>query len=172
MTISAGAMIVSDVSAWVGIGLTALALTGGCVAFVHTRIKQSDDQTDSKIALVHERIRLAEDKAEAKVAEAKRELEGDLSAERAERMAADDAERSERRREHDKLEGAIDSFRAVGTAVVGMVEGVKHLGERFVEYQRTNDRALDEIKHGVRAMDSKIQAAAATATRRAKAGGE
>ena len=161
---------VSDVSAWVGVGLTALALTGGCVAYVHARIKDSEITTDEKIQLVHDRVSQSSEKAEARVAEAKREVLADIQTERIERMAADEAERSERRREHDRLEGAIESFRSIGSSVVTLIEGVTNLGERFTDYKKTNDSALDEIKHGVRGMDAKIQAAAAIATSRARAG--
>lgn len=123
-----------DVSAWVGIGLTAIALTAGCIAYVHAQLSS-----------VHTRISAARDHAEAKVAELKKEVNTDIA-----------TEREERRREHDRIERAIDSFAVVGTAVTALVEGVKHLGERFEDNRQAQNRALDELKHGMRTMDAKI----------------
>lgn len=125
-----------DISAWVAVGLTALALTAGCVAYIH-----------GQISAVHNRISTARDHVELKVAEAKKEVEADIT-----------TEREERRREHDRLERAIDSFAVVGTAVTAMVEGVRHLGERLEDHRKSSDRSMDELKHGMRQMDARIQA--------------
>ena len=128
-----------EMSAWVGIGLTALAMTGGCIAYVH-----------ALMAGIHTRINATREWAEEKVREAKAEVEVSIS-----------GERDERRREHDRLERAIESFGAVGTAVTTLLEGVKHLGERLDDNRKSTDRALDELKHGMRNMDQKIQALSA-----------
>ena len=133
-----------DVSAWVAIGLTGLALLGGCVAYMHTLMGQ-----------VHTRISASRDWAEEKVKEAKQELTTDLA-----------TEREERRREHDRLEAAIDSFGNVSTAVTALVEGVRHLGDRFEDHRKFNDRGIDELKHQLRQMDSRIQSIAGVASAR------
>lgn len=127
-----------DISAWVGIGLTALAMTAGCIAYVH-----------ALMGGIHTRINATREWAEEKVKEARLEISAEVC-----------AEREERRREHDRMERAIDSFGAVANAVTALVEGVKHLGERLDDNRKSSDRALDELKHGMRQMDSKIQALA------------
>jgi chromosome segregation ATPase len=124
-----------DISAWVGIGLTALAMTAGCIAYVH-----------ALMAGIHARINATREWAEERVKEAKAEVEVAIA-----------GEREERRREYDRLEKILEGFKTVGDAVLTMTEGVKHLGERFDDNRRSTDRALDEIKHGMRQMDAKIQ---------------
>lgn len=130
---------VDTLPAWIGIGLTALALTGGCVAYVHAIAARGHDRTDSKLAAL------------------KQELRAEMDQERIERLAADEAERSERRREMDKLSGAIDSFRSFGATVTGMGQDVKHLGERFNDHRDTVNRDFDELKHSIRSLDARVQ---------------
>jgi chromosome segregation ATPase len=113
-------------------------MTAGCIAYVH-----------ALMGSVHTRINATREWAEERVRESKAEIEAAIS-----------GEREERRREHDRLEKILDGFKTVGDAVLTMTEGVKHLSERFDDNRRSTDRALDEIKHGMRNMDTKIQALA------------
>lgn len=150
-------MVSGDVSSWVGVGITALALTGGCIAYIHATIGRSTDKTDEKLALVRESIHLATREVEARILDLKREVEADMTTERAERLAGDATERDERRREQDKLANAIDSFRQVSLVVTAMAEGLKHIGERFDSHRISNDAALTEIKESVRDLGNRIQ---------------
>lgn len=131
-----GVWVLGGISAWVGIGLSVLVMCASCVAYIHALING-----------VHGRISSARDHTEEKIAEARTEFRGEIV-----------TEREERRREQDRLERAIDSFATVGSAVTALVEGVKHLGERFEDNRQAQNRALDEIKHGMRGMDTKINA--------------
>lgn len=124
-----------DISAWVGIGLTALALTAGCVAYVHAQINS-----------VHNRISSARDHAEAKVAEAKKEFVEDIT-----------TERTERRREIDRIEKVLEGFSHVASAVVGMGKSIEHLADSLRSHQSMTDRSLDEVKHTVRAIDGQLR---------------
>ncbi len=124
-----------DVSAWVGIGLTALALTAGCVAYVHAQINS-----------VHTRISSARDHAEAKVADAKKEITDDIT-----------TERIERRRDIDRIEKVLDGFSHVASAVVGMGKSIEHLSDNLRSHQAMTNRSLDEVKHTVRAIDEQLR---------------
>jgi hypothetical protein len=109
-------------------------MLGACVAYIHMLV-----------AGVESRISTQREWTDQKVSEVRSELKKGI-----------EDEASERRREHERFEDLLESFRAVGTAVTSVSDGVKHLGERFDDNRRSTDRALDEIKHGMRQMDAKI----------------
>lgn len=109
-------------------------MTAGCIAYIH-----------ALIGGVHTRISSSRDWTESKVSEVRVELKSEI-----------EAEAAERRREYERFEAILEGFRAVGTAVTSVADGVRHLGERFDDNRRSTDRALDEIKHSMRQMDAKI----------------
>lgn len=125
-----------NVSAWVAIALTGLTMVAACIAYVHMLVGG-----------VHNRISGTRDWAETKVGEVRVELKAEIAEETA-----------ERRREYERFESILEGFRAVGTAVTRVADGVTHLGERFDDTRRSTDRALDEIKHAMRNLDMRVAA--------------
>lgn len=135
-----------DVSAWVGIGLTALAMTAGCIAYVHAQISASDTRTEEKIRELHTRVSGSHGKAEDMVAEVRKELTEHMT-----------TERTDRRREIDRVEKVLEGFSHVASAVVGMGKSIEHLADSLRAHQVHTDKSLDEVKHTVRAIDMKMR---------------
>lgn len=146
----------SDVSNWIGLGMTALGMALGGMAYVQQQLKDERNRVDAKI-----------DKTDAKIEIVKLELEGRHSKD-VERMEKQlDEERTERRRELDRMEETVKGFADVAAAVISMGKSVEHLTEKFSDHQRHTDRSIDEVKHTVRSIDEKLQAVATTKAARA-----
>lgn len=96
---------------------------------------------------VHSAIKDVRTELEAKLIAQKTDLEADIL-----------EERTERRRETDRMEKAIEGFASVATAVVAMGKSVEHMTEKLGDNQRLHDRAMDELKHTIRNMDQRIGA--------------
>lgn len=123
--------MIGDLATWVQTGVTILVFLGGIVAYIHNR-------TDS-----------LRRKAESDLASAKEEITRETS-----EMIA--AEREERRREVDRLEKAILSMQGLPAQVSKVAQSVEHLSERFGDNKAEQARAVDEIKHTVREIFSKV----------------
>lgn len=136
----------NDVSAWVGIGLTALALTVGCVAYVHAMVSASDRRTEEKVRELHTRISGTNNKTDGEVSD----LEGKMT-----QLIA--AERGDRRREIDRVEKVLEGFSHIASAVVGMGKSIEHLADSLRSHQNHTDKSLEEVKHTVRAIDMKMR---------------
>lgn len=148
----------SDVANWIGLGLTALGMALGGMAYVQQQLKDERNRTDAKF-----------DKVDAHVAAVKLELETRHKAdlERVEKNVEE--ERVERRRELDRMEETIKGFADVAAAVISMGKSVEHLTEKFSDHQRHTDRALEEVKYTVRGMDERLQVASTKAARAPRA---
>lgn len=118
----------SEIANWIGLGLTTLGMALGGMAYVQNKVEKVKDTTDKKL----------EDQ--------KKELEyrhtTDLN--RVEKLL--DEERTERRRELDRVEETVKGFADVASAVIAMGKSVEHLAERFTDHQRLTERSLEEIK--------------------------
>lgn len=122
----------ADVTPWIGLGLTALGMALGGMAYVQTKVEKVREQSRAELSTE------------------KRELEDrhKLDMQRIEKGLED--ERQERRRELDKMGETIKGFADVAAAVIAMGKSVEHLAERFNDHQRETKAALEEIKQEVR----------------------
>jgi len=143
-----------NVANWIGLGLTALGMALGGMAYVQQQLKDERNRTDAKF-----------DKQDSKLDAVKLELETRHKADLERVESALVEERTERRRELDRMEETIKGFADVAAAVISMGKSVEHLTEKFSDHQRHTDRALDEVKHTVRSMDEKLQVASTRAAR-------
>lgn len=134
----------SDVTNWIGLGMTALGLALGGMAYVQNKVEKVREQSDKKLE------------------DSKKELEDrhKIDLQRVEKAV--DEERTERRRELDKMEKALEGFADVASAVISMGKSVEHLAERFTDHQRNTEKALEEIKGEIRT--SRASRAARTRT--------
>lgn len=148
----------TDVSNWIGLGLTALGMALGGMAYVQQQLKDERNRTDAKF-----------DRQDERLTAVKLELETRHKADLERVEKALEEERTERRRELDRMEETIKGFADVAAAVISMGKSVEHLTEKFSDHQRHTDRALDEVKHTVRSMDEKLQVASTKAARAPRA---
>ncbi|USN16586.1 hypothetical protein POLEWNIK_00600 [Brevundimonas phage vB_BpoS-Polewnik] len=118
----------TDVTNWIGLGLTALGMSLGGMAYVQTKLEKLREDTERKRE------------------EQKKELEERHRTDLSRVEKAVDEERTERRRELDKMEKALEGFADVASAVISMGKSVEHLAERFTDHQRNTEKSLEEIK--------------------------
>lgn len=129
----------SDVTNWIGLGLTALALVLGGSVFVQKSIESLRDKMEAKL--------------EAQKKELSETHLRELTAVKTEVAE----ERHERRRELDQMGETLKGFADVASAVVAMGKSVEHLTEKFSDHQRGTERAMDELKHSIRGIDDRVQ---------------
>jgi len=146
----------SDISNWIGLGLTAMGMALGGMAYVQQQLKDERNRVDDKFGKSDERLIAYKLELETR-------HKADL--ERVEKSV--DEERIERRRELDEMKETLRGFSDVAAAVISMGKSVEHLTEKFSDHQRHTFQALDEVKHTVRSMDERLQVAAKARTPRA-----
>ncbi|USN16787.1 hypothetical protein STRZYGA_00660 [Brevundimonas phage vB_BpoS-Strzyga] len=122
----------TDVTNWIGLGLTTLGMCLGGMAYVQTKIEKLREDTERK----------RDDQ--------KKELEERHKVDLARVERSVDEERTERRRELDKMEKALEGFADVASAVISMGKSVEHLAERFTDHQRNTEKSLEEIKSQIK----------------------
>jgi hypothetical protein len=106
------------------------------------------------LVYINGQVTLAKTEAERRVAELKAEMEADMKKELARLDKRD-----------DQLGQQIEGFSQVSIAVVKMGSAIEHLTEKLGDHQRSQDRALDELKHTIRNVETKLSAQRAIARR-------
>lgn len=157
------------IATWIGLGLTAIGMILGGMAYVQQQLKDERNRVDAKFTLVDAEISEERRSTEAKIALLKVETQLEHFREIERLNGALQEEKVDRRREQDRIEETLKGFSDVATAVISMGKSVEHLTEKFTDHQRHTDRALDEVKHTVRSMDEKLQIASAKPARAPRA---
>lgn len=139
-----------DVPGWIQAGVAVVVLLGGTITYIHMRF--GDERKSS-----HDSLTAAKNEIEGKISGVKTELKEEM-----------ESEKNNRKEEIAKLDESIRELRDLPRQTAVISESVKHLGERFADHKTATDRATDEIKHGMRSMDSKLDGLAVSLRRRTR----
>lgn len=127
-----------DLGIWIGLALTSVGMIMGGTIHVQARFSE------------------AKREAEERVAKAKAELEARHEADLKRVEAAVDEERTERRRELDRMEKTLEGFADVASAVVAMGKSIEHIAERFTDHQRHYERDQTELKASIKGIEQSL----------------
>lgn len=127
-----------DLPSWIQTGLAVLVALAAAMAFVYKR--SEDDRKVNADALKS----------------AVTEIETAMAVDKKDNKDAVGVERDERRREINRLETAIGDLKSLPEQVSLVGQAVRNLTEKIGDSKVSADRAVDEIKHTVRSLDSKV----------------
>lgn len=127
-----------DVAVWIGLALTALGMIMGGVIHVNSRFNEAKREAETRVTAV---------KTELDTRHAR-------DVERVEEQVED--ERTERRREIDRIERAVESFGEIAKAVVAMGRSVEHMSDSFHSHQKNYAADQKEIKAAIRAIEERL----------------
>lgn len=137
-----------DVPGWIQAGVALALMMGGTIVYIHKR--SEDDRKFSQDNLTS----------------AKQEIEGKISGLKTEIAKSMEDESNSRKDEIHRVEESIRELRALPQQTAVLAKEVEHLGTRFADHKHSTDRAMDEIKHGMRSVDTKLDALGAQLRRR------